>query len=143
MRLPAKIEYAIKATVALARVYESHDPLKISEIASQQKISSTFLLQLMVRLKNAKIVSSIRGASGGYLLQRQPHLITIEDVILAVDGVFLGATHDDARLNQVSRDALTLFWDEINQKIEKTVQEITVADMLKKMVQTELFVYTI
>jgi Rrf2 family protein len=143
MRLPAKIEYAIKATVALARVYESQDPLKISKIASQQKISSKFLLQLMVRLKNAKIVSSIRGASGGYILQRAPQLITIKDVIVAVDGVLLGETHDDTRLNEVSRDALTLFWDEINQKIEKIVQDLTVADMLKKMAQTESFVYTI
>ena len=143
MRLPAKIEYAIKAMVALARVYDGQSPLKIAEISESQGISSKFLLQLMVRLKDAKIVLSVRGASGGYLLARPARYISVKEIVAAVDSALLAEASDDVRDNESEEQGLIAFWSELNAQLEQVLSETTLDDMAKKMAHSESFVYTI
>ncbi len=85
MRLSAKVEYGVRAMAILA-YYHQEGPLPLREIADKEGISLKFLEQIVPNLKKAGLVSSMRGAQGGYLLRCSPKEITIGDIVRAVEG---------------------------------------------------------
>ena len=84
MRLSTKGRYAVMAMVDLARHCNS-GPVSLAEISERQDISLSYLEQLFRKLRKGSQVKSVRGPGGGYLLSRDPGLIRIFDIILAVD----------------------------------------------------------
>jgi Rrf2 family protein len=84
MRLSAKADYALRASVELASLGDAH--VKAEAIARAQSIPLRFLEQILLDLKHAGLVASQRGADGGYWLARPPAEITLADVIRAVEG---------------------------------------------------------
>ena len=85
MRISAKAEYACVAMLELAANYAESQPLPIKTIAEAQGIPPHFLVQILLQLKTAGLVVSVRGASGGYQLARPPEAITLADIINAID----------------------------------------------------------
>ena len=69
MKLSTKGRYGLRAMIDLAR-YSEDEPVSISSIASRQAISERYLEQLVALLKKAGLVSSIRGAQGGYMRKK-------------------------------------------------------------------------
>ena len=86
VNLSAKTEYACIAVLDLALHHEQGDPVRIRSIADNHGIPSRFLVQILLQLKAAGIVSSIRGASGGYRLAKDPQDISLAEVMTAIDG---------------------------------------------------------
>ena len=86
MLLTAKTEYACLAVLELALHEHELKPLRIADISSRQGIPSRFLVQILLQLKAAGIVTSIRGASGGYRLSRPANTITLGEVTAVVAG---------------------------------------------------------
>lgn len=85
MKLTARSEYALLALVYLARNSEiSHIP--VEAIARAQGIPPRFLEQILLSLKRAHVVKSVKGQRGGYSLARQPAEIYLADVIRVFDG---------------------------------------------------------
>ena len=83
MRVSAKVDYALRATLELAAV----DGLVKSErIATAQAIPQKFLENILLELRRAELVSSQRGVDGGYALGRPADEISVADVIRAVEG---------------------------------------------------------
>lgn len=80
MRLSAKTEYASLAMLELARRQHDEEPVRIREIADAQGVPSRFLVQILLQLKAAGLVTSTRGASGGYRLARDAAAITLADI---------------------------------------------------------------
>lgn len=143
MRLSAKVEYSLKAVLALASVYQKNKPVCMSEIAEKQDISSKFLLQLMVRLKNAKIVASTRGASGGCYLLRSPESITVRDVVDAVDNTVTAGTLENGRSLPGQGRVIEMFWNNLNSCVDRCLEQTTVAELLEQYRKNDAFVYTI
>jgi Rrf2 family protein len=85
MRVSAKADYAVRAAAELA-ASSGGRPLKREQIAQAQGIPSKFLETIMLELKHAGIVKSLRGAEGGYSLARPASDISVADVIRAVEG---------------------------------------------------------
>ena len=85
MRIPAKTEYACIAILDLAARYGSAEPVCVREIADAHGIPSHFLVQILLQLKGAGLVTSTRGAAGGYRLSHSPDEITLARVMAAVD----------------------------------------------------------
>jgi Rrf2 family cysteine metabolism transcriptional repressor len=85
MRLSRKSEYALLALVDLARRYEK-GRAKIIEISEHNGIPKKYLEQIFLQLKGAGYVRSIRGASGGYELAKNPSEITLAEIIRLIDG---------------------------------------------------------
>ncbi len=85
MRISAKAEYACVAMLELAASFAEPQPLRIKAIAEAQGIPPRFLVQILLQLKTAGLVVSVRGASGGYQLARPPEEITLAAVINAID----------------------------------------------------------
>ena len=86
MNVSAKTEYACIAVLELAASYGSGEPVRVRAIADTHGIPSRFLVQILLQLKGAGLVSSTRGASGGYQLIKDPATITLFDVMSVVDG---------------------------------------------------------
>ncbi len=84
--LSKKSKYAIKALLALAKVYNEKTPLRISVIAEQEKIPRKFLEAILLELRNQGFVGSKMGASGGYYLAKHPEEIMLSAVIRVTGG---------------------------------------------------------
>jgi Rrf2 family transcriptional regulator, cysteine metabolism repressor len=143
MKLPAKVEYAIKAVLELSKVYQDKKPLKTSSITGKQNISSKFLLQIMIRLKNGGIVRSERGISGGYLLLKSPESISLKDVINAVDVNILSKESVKKKSGNKFDEVLFTIWNEASLNLEKYLENITFDILIKKIHDKEALFYTI
>src|SRR4051795_7395064 len=86
MIVSAKTEYACIAVLELSARHASGEPVRIRDIADAHGIPSRFLVQILLQLKSAGLVHSVRGAAGGYNLAREPEEITLLDVMTVVDG---------------------------------------------------------
>jgi Rrf2 family transcriptional regulator, cysteine metabolism repressor len=85
MKVSQKGLYALQAMMLLARRY-SDGTVKIREIAEDEKLPEKFLELILLELKRARIVESIRGAKGGYRLKRSPVKIFLGEIIRTIDG---------------------------------------------------------
>ena len=86
VNLAAKTEYACLAALDLAAHHDSVEPVRIRDIADRHGIPARFLVQILLQLKGAGLVSSTRGASGGYQLARAPEEISLGEVITVMEG---------------------------------------------------------
>src|SRR5438552_17237987 len=85
MRVSAKAEYACVAMIELARSYGEPQPVRVKAIADAHGIPQRFLVQILLQLKGAGLVVSLRGAAAGYQLARPPRAIRLADVINLID----------------------------------------------------------
>ncbi len=96
MRLTAKSEYGLLATIDLACSY-GEGPVSAREIAERRQIPPRFLEQLFVALRRGGIVSAVRGARGGFVLTREPDQITVLQVVEALEGPLETSVCDSER----------------------------------------------
>src|SRR6516164_3966560 len=85
MRVSAKAEYACVAMLELAASHGDPQPVRVKTIADSHGIPQRFLVQILLQLKGAGLVGSVRGASGGYQLARPPEEISLADIVNAID----------------------------------------------------------
>jgi Rrf2 family protein len=85
MKVSQKGLYALQAMMTLARQYQN-ETLKIWEIAADSDLPGNFLELILVELRNARLVESVRGAKGGYKLRRAPSEIRLSEIIRLIDG---------------------------------------------------------
>jgi Rrf2 family protein len=85
MRISQKGLYALKALMLLARRYPDA-AVKIHDIAKEEELPEKFLELILLELKHARIVESVRGSKGGYRLKRSPNKIFLGEIIRIMDG---------------------------------------------------------
>lgn len=85
MKLSTRSTYGMRALVELALAL-GHGPVSAGHIAKRQDLSVAYLEQLLHRLKRQGLVRSMRGPRGGYVLAREPHQITMAQVVQILDG---------------------------------------------------------
>lgn len=86
MKISTRGRYGIKAMVDLAMNAENEKCVSLKSIAQRQGIPENYLEQLMAVLKKASVVKSIRGAQGGYMLNKNPEDISVGDLIKILEG---------------------------------------------------------
>jgi Rrf2 family protein len=129
MRLSAKADYALRASVELASLGDGH--VKAEAVARAQSIPLRFLEQILLDLKHAGLVASQRGAEGGYWLARPPGEIALADVIRAVEGPL--ANVRGVRPEELAYDgpatALREVFVALRANIRAVLEEVTLADV--------------
>lgn len=128
MKVSAKAEYACLAMLALARHRPDEPPMRIREIAEAQQIPERYLVQILLQLKGAGLVTSVRGASGGYRLARGPGRVTIREVLGAIDGPEPAAREPRGE----EAGALDSVWQEVRQAELEVLGRITLADVAER-----------
>jgi Rrf2 family iron-sulfur cluster assembly transcriptional regulator len=132
MRLTTKGRYAVTAMLDLA-LHHGQGPINLADISQRQGISLSYLEQLFARLRRQGLVASSRGPGGGYLLGRDAALITVSEVIDAVDET-VDATRCGGRRNcQGHERCLTHdLWEELSDHITRFLGSISLGDLVQR-----------
>jgi Rrf2 family protein len=143
MRISAKAEYACIAMLELAANSRESQPVRVKLIAETHGIPQRFLVQILLQLKSAGLVVSLRGALGGYQLARPPEKVTLADVIYAIDRTppersSLPNT-DTSPTVQVLHD----LWHEIQAAEQRTLETLTLAELVRRAQQAYALSYQI
>ena len=140
MKLTTKGRYAVMAMADLAS-YQNGKPVSLLDISLRQNISLSYLEQLFSKLKNEKLVKSVRGASGGYILEKNPKDIKLSNIIFAVDEQVrtLNCKRDSKKgCNGKTMKCITHnLWDDLEQHINSFFENVSLSDLLKQK-QTDI-----
>ncbi|MBI3864768.1 MAG: Rrf2 family transcriptional regulator [Planctomycetia bacterium] len=128
MKLSAKAEYACLAVLELALRHDRSEPARLVEIAAPNAIPERFLVQILLQLKGAGFVSSVRGAAGGYRLAVEPHEISVWDIVQNVEGPTAPAA-DEAGGAGPGWRVLRKVWNETNRIEQEHLQQIDFAHL--------------
>ena len=85
MRLSTRGRYGTRLMVDLAQHY-AEGPVPLAEIAKRQDLSAKYLEQLIILLKGAGLIRSVRGRRGGYMLARRPEEISVGEIVETLEG---------------------------------------------------------
>jgi Rrf2 family protein len=131
VKVSAKTEYACIAMLELAASYGSGEPVRIRNIAEQHGIPSRFLVQILLQLKGAGLVTSTRGASGGYQLLKPPDEISLASVMAVIEGPPEEVTTSASPDSSAAR-ALADTWQEIAAVEHEMLESVTVSELLER-----------
>ena len=135
MKLTTKGRYAVMAMADLASNTNIR-PISLKEISLRQNISLAYLEQIFIKLKNKKLVKSIRGATGGYILDRSATDIKLSHIISAVDEEVkkLNCKKNSKKgCNNKSTKCITHdLWDELDQHIHGFFEKVKLQDLVKE-----------
>lgn len=133
MSISTRGRYGLRALIEIARNY-GNGPINIRDISKSQKISMSYLEQILHRLKKAGLIRSIRGAKGGYVLARDSEKITVKDVVKVLDGPIGVAYCDFPNLREKSCIgpkvcASSMLWKKLELTIDDFLSNVTLADL--------------
>ena len=130
MRISAKADYAVRAAIELSAAGPER-PTKGEAIARAQDIPLKFLENILADLRHAGLVTSRRGAEGGYRLARPPEEITVADIIRAVEGPLAsvrGGRPEDVEYAGTA-EPLQRVWIAVRASLRSVVERVTLADL--------------
>ena len=133
MKISQKGLYALQAMMMLAR-HQHQGAIKIREIAYEENLPEKFLELILLELKNARMVESVRGAKGGYQLRRDPADINLSEIIRLIDGP-LAPFGDAEQLRElIDRDlphrALYQTFLDVRDAAARILDHTTLADLI-------------
>lgn len=130
MKLSTKGKYGVKAMVELAIRYGGA-PVSIKTISQRQNISEYYLEQLFSPLRKAELIKSIRGAQGGYILNREPKEIKVSDVMYVLEGpIEIAECIEGTVCDNIDCCATRLLWAKIKKSIDEVMEGITLQDIV-------------
>ena len=145
MKISSKGDYGLRALVDLAQNFDAGEPIQVKDIARRQRIPEEYLGQLMVGLRRAGLVHSVRGAGGGYLLARPPAEITVAQVLETLEGplALVDGLADRSQPEGVRRGpggAIRQLWWEATQAALTVLSGMTVHDLsLRESAQSHTY----
>ena len=121
--------------IDLAR-FSENEPVSISSIATRQDISERYLEQLFGLLKKAGLIKSIRGASGGYVLEKKVEEISVGDILRALEGslepVKCSAFQTEGGCSASGECVTKYVWQKINESINDTVNQMMLSELVNE-----------
>lgn len=134
MKISQKGLYALQAMTMLARRY-NQGAIRIRDIAYEEGLPEKFLELILVELRNARMVESVRGAKGGYRLRRPPSEIYLAEIIRLIDGA-LAPFGDAAQLRSlietdVEHRALYQVFLDVRNAAARILEHTSLADLIE------------
>jgi len=133
MKLTTKCRYGVRAVLEIAKNYDIR-PTTRKEIAKNQKIPESFLENILIELKRAGLILSVRGARGGFLLNRTPNSITMLDIVLVLQTsiVPVDCILNPKKCSSVDDCITRPIWKKMHETQEKVLQSYTVKSLIEK-----------
>ena len=138
-----KGEYGVRLMVQLGR-HAGRGPASLAEIAAEEDLPRAYLEQLVVNLREAGLVTSTRGAHGGYELARPPETISMAEVLRALEGPIapMVCASDDPEhaivCDRSSRCTVNLLWVRVRDAVTGALDSMTLADLVPPRTPTTL-----
>ena len=130
MKISAKAEYACLAVLSLARQELARAPIHIREISQEHEIPERYLVQILLQLKGAGLVTSTRGAAGGYRLARPASAISLSEILRAVDGPDC-PRGDSSGPMRPAASALASVWESVRAAERVVLDHTTIAQLVE------------
>jgi Rrf2 family transcriptional regulator, cysteine metabolism repressor len=134
MRISSKGEYGLRALLDLAQRY-GEGPIQSHEIHLRQGIDENYLNQILILLRRAGLIESLRGPQGGHRLARPPAQIAILDAIVALEGPLLPIDAGRDGLppaDPIDREVIREVWNGTRAAIESYLAELSLDDLLQR-----------
>jgi Rrf2 family cysteine metabolism transcriptional repressor len=130
MKVSLRSTYGIMAAVDLAMQSVS-TPIQTKAIARRQGIPARFLEQVLHAMKKAGLVSSQRGAQGGYVLSKKPSEVSVAEIIDALEGPFLRMTDMNGRFHPTTKSEalLSKVWDRVYEAERHVLEGVTIEEL--------------
>jgi Rrf2 family protein len=141
VRITTWAEYGLICSLHLARRVND-GPVSGREIAALEKLPADYVEQILLRLRRAGLVESVRGAKGGYFLARHPSAISVRDVMTASEHQTFEvncATHpvDAERCSPGATCSIRPVWHALQQRVDDLLAGISLADLMKEESQVQ------
>jgi Rrf2 family transcriptional regulator, iron-sulfur cluster assembly transcription factor len=128
MKLTTRGHYSVKALLDLS-FQPDYGPASVNAIARRQNLPAPFLEKLLIELRRAGLVRSVRGAQGGYQLAHPPAAISLGQILAAV-GETIAPLANQARDQAQAEDWVTFaVWNRLHQKLHEAIDGISLEDL--------------
>lgn len=133
MKLSTRTRYGVRAILELA-MSGNKGPLQLKIIAQRQDLSVKYLEQLMVVLKAAGFVRSVRGSKGGYMLAKAPDQIELIDVLHCLEGTVatVECVENKDYCVRAADCAARDIWVKVQKAIEDVLKSMTLQDLVNR-----------
>ena len=131
MKLSTRSRYGTRMMLDMAK-HCNEGPIQLGEIARRVDVSVKYLEQLIIPLKKADYVKSLRGAKGGHMLSRAPDEITVGEIVDVLEGgINLTDCVGNPEVCEKHKDCLTRsIWEEATKAIYEKLNSITLAEII-------------
>ncbi len=134
MQISATCDYACRALLELALRWPNRELVQVNTIAKTQNIPIKYLTQILLQLKRAGLVDSVRGKDGGYMLAKPPDEISMGEVMREFGGpVFSAAAKNGGKKESV----FDTIWEEVGYAAARVLDGVTFEDIAKKAREEE------
>jgi Rrf2 family transcriptional regulator, iron-sulfur cluster assembly transcription factor len=135
MRVTTWTEYSLIISLHLAR-RGNGQPVAARDISESERLPGDYVEQILLRLRRAGLVDSVRGARGGYRLARDPAQISVHDVMQACEHQTFEMNCDtrpvdDERCGPGGQCSIRPVWQGLQQRVEEFLKGISIADLMK------------
>jgi len=133
MKLSTRSRYGTRLMLDMAQHYQD-GPVQLGDIAKRQNVSVKYLEQIIIPLKKAHYIESVRGPKGGHSLTKPPGEITVGEIVaLLEEGTSLVECTDNAgACERADMCPTRLIWKEASEAMFDRLQAITLADLVEK-----------
>lgn len=133
MKLSTRGRYGLKAMYQLA-LYSGEGPTPLKQIAESQRLSESYLEQLVSVLRKEGLINSARGAQGGYMLSSKPSEITVGQILRCLEGDMAPSDcvmeTDGFQCSREDQCVTKLVWVKIKDSVDEVIDSITLQDMI-------------
>ena len=128
MKLTTRGHYSVKALLDLS-LQPKYGPVSVKVIATRQDIPAPYLEKLLIEMRRAGLVQSIRGVQGGYKLARSPEQISLGQILEAVGETIEPLPRHTPAPAQAEDWVTFTIWQRLHQKLKEALYSITLADL--------------
>jgi Rrf2 family protein len=137
MRVTTWTEYSLIIALHLARRKATGEPVAARELSESERLPADYVEQILLRLRRAGLVESVRGARGGYFLAREPERITVWDVMTACERQTfeLNCTNhpvDAERCDPTASCSIRHVFHDLQRRVDEFLSGIALSDLLKQ-----------
>jgi Rrf2 family protein len=131
LKISSKGRYGLIAMLDLA-IHSRELHISLNSIAQRQGVSASYLEQVFSMLRKAGLISSIKGAQGGYSISTKPDKISVGDILRALEGELTVTDQQEQGINSIQDCVRIRVWDQLNQHINDFVDSITLEDLVNE-----------
>ncbi len=131
MRLSTRARYGTRLMLVLALNFD-RGTIFLKDIAEKEEISEKYLSHLVIPLKASGLISSSRGAHGGYQLAKAPSQITLKEIVKTLEGEIscVECVNNPSICSRVTKCATRGIWEKLDEKISDELSSITLEDLM-------------
>jgi Rrf2 family protein len=133
MKLSTRSRYGTRLMLDMARHYRQ-GPLQLGDIAKRQEVSVKYLEQIIIPLKKARYIESVRGRKGGHILTKPPEEITVGEIVALLEDSsgLVKCAKDTTVCERADTCPTRLLWKEASEAMFDRLEAVTLADLVER-----------